>query len=49
MTTTPPAIVAKMIIYMSDGSLTTNNLLLAIQEYLNGLDNIIMPDDGKSQ
>ena len=29
---------------MSEGSLTTNQLLMAIQEYLNGLDNIIMPD-----
>ena len=44
MTTTPPAIISKMIIYMSEGSLTTNQLLMAIQEYLNGLDNIIMPD-----
>jgi hypothetical protein len=42
ITTSPPAIIAKMILYLSEGSLTTNDLLLAINDYMNGLDNIII-------
>ena len=45
ITTSPPAIIAKMILYMSEGSLTTDELLNAINEYMNGLDNIIIDNE----
>jgi len=48
ITTSPPAIIAKMVLYLSEGSLTTNDLLLAINDYMNGLDNIII-DNASTQ
>ena len=47
ITTSPPAIIAKMVVYLSEGSLTTDGLLRAIEEYMNGLDNIIIDNDDK--
>ena len=46
ITTSPPAIIAKMVIYLSEGSLSTDGLLRAIEEYMNGLDNIIIDNGG---
>ena len=45
ITTSPPAIIAKLIMYFSEGSLTTDELLNAINEYMNGLDNIVIDTD----
>ena len=47
ITTSPPAIISKTILYMSgaDGHLKTDELLNDINDYMNGLDNIIFDDN----
>ena len=45
MTTSPPAIVSKVIVWVSEGKVETNYLLLDIQSYMNGLDNIILDEN----
>ena len=49
ITTSPPAIIAKLIMYFSEGSLTTDELLNAINEYMNGLDNIVIDTNASFQ
>jgi hypothetical protein len=46
VTTSPPAVVAKIIVYIGDGTLDTNDLLFEIDDYLKGLDNIILDEEG---
>ena len=45
MTTSPPAIVSKVIVWVSEGKVETNYLLKDIQSYMNGLDNIILDEN----
>ena len=47
MTTSPPAVLAKVIVWVSEGKVETNNLLKDIGSYMNGLDNIILSPDQK--
>ena len=50
ITTSPPAVIAKVIIWIGAENLQTVEILYKIDEYLNGLDNIIMDDgDDKSR
>lgn len=46
ITTSPPAIISKVIIYIGSGSLDTNDMLEEIDEYLHGLENIVMDESG---
>lgn len=47
ITTSPPAIIAKMVIWIGTENLQTAKILLDIDSYLKGLDNIVMSDDLK--
>ena len=44
ITTSPPAIIAKVIIWIGTENLQTAKILLDIDKYLKGLDNIVMED-----
>jgi len=47
ITTSPPAIIAKMVIWIGTENLQTAKILLDIDEYLTGLDNIVMEENKK--
>ena len=49
MTTTPPAIIAKVIIWIGAENVQTVKILKDVEDYLNGLDNIVLADDHKNK
>ena len=49
ITTSPPAIIAKIIIYIGVENLQTAKILEEINKYLLGLDNIVMDDGGSTK
>jgi len=48
ITTSPPAVIAKVIVWIGVENLQTVEILEDINEYLNGLDNIIMDDGART-
>ena len=44
ITTSPPAVIAKVIIWIGSENMATVKILYDIDEYLNSLDNIVMGD-----
>jgi len=48
ITTSPPAIIAKMIVFLSSGPFVTDKLLQSINNYMNGLDNIVFDGDSST-
>ena len=47
MTTTPPAIISKTILWVYAGTLDSAKILKEINYYLNGLDNIVLQEDSR--
>ena len=45
MTTSPPAIVSKVILWVYAGTFDTSEILYKIDDYLNGLQNIVLEDE----
>jgi len=49
ITTSPPAVIAKVIIWIGTENLQTAKILLDIDKYLKGLDNIVMEEESRKE